>query len=149
MNHVRKIAVAVRSALEWCPLDMLPWPSFPSGACGDTSLILGQVLEDHGIHGFDYICGYKYQTDGTTSSHAWLQKDSWIVDITADQFPEVFEAVIVSADSAWHTEWHDDRPTAGTLSAYGAQLPNLWALLSALQARMDEKLGLQRRNHHR
>lgn len=142
MTHVAKIATAVRRAVDMCPPDALPWPTFPSGACGDTSLVLGQVLDDHGIGGFEYVCGYKYKDDGTSSSHAWLQKGPLIVDITADQFPEVLDAVIVSADSAWHAEWHADRPTAGALSAYGGQLPGLWALLSALQPRIDAELGL-------
>jgi hypothetical protein len=140
MTHVRTIAADVRSAIETYARRS-PWPSFPSSACGDTSLVLGQVLDDHGIRGFEYVCGYKYKADGTTSSHAWLQKGLWIADISADQFPEVLDAVIVSADSAWHTEWHADRATAGTLSAYGAQLPDLWALLSARQPRIDEELN--------
>jgi hypothetical protein len=130
-NQVAMIATAVRQAIEKCPRAELPWPDFPRGACGDVSLILGQVLDDEGITGFQYICGNKYEP---SSSHAWLQNEDWIVDITADQFPDVSESVIVTNDSPWHGRWVQDKPTAGTLREYGfAQVLPLWGVHSMLK----------------
>ena len=129
-HRVKVIASTVRQAIEQCPPAELPWPAFPRGACGDVSLILGQVLDDEGITGFQYVCGNKYEP---FSSHAWLQKGEWIIDITADQFPDVAEPVIVADDSAWHSLWRHDRPTAGTLREYGAQVPRLWQVHSLLK----------------
>lgn len=135
VDRVRTIASAVRAAIASCAPADLPWPTFPRGACGDTSLLLGQVLHDAGISGFEYICGNRYGAE-RSSSHAWLSDGEWIVDITADQFPDVAEQVIVSRDSLWHKTWEHDRPTPGTLTAYGADVPQLWRLLSHLRPRL-------------
>lgn len=132
VDRVRTIASAVRAAIGSCPPADLPWPAFPGGACGDTSLLLGQVLHDAGIDGFEYICGNR-RGPGGSSSHAWLSNGEWIVDITADQFPDVAEQVIVSRDSLWHTTWEHDRPTPGTLTAHGANVPELWRVLSLIR----------------
>lgn len=132
VDRVRTIASAVRVAIGSCAPADLPWLAFPGGALGDTSLPLGQVLHDAEINGFEYICGNRHGPGGS-SSHAWLSDGEWIVDITADQFPDVAEQVIVSRDSLWHTTWEHDRPTPGTLTAYGADVPQLWRLLSLLR----------------
>lgn len=137
-QRVELIAHAVRRAIEMCSPAELPWPIFPSGACGDASLVLGQLLDDAGIAGFEYVCGNKYKDDGEWySSHGWLWNGELIVDITADQFPDVHEPVIVSLDSEWHRQWIQDRPTAGTLQPYGGQVPQLWRLLSILKPRLE------------
>lgn len=133
IQRVEVIAIAVRHAIEKCEVAQLPWRSFPRGACGDTALVLGQILHDAGIAGFEYVCGNKYKDDGSCSSHAWLRNGEWIVDITADQFPEVDAPVIVARNSEWHDQWDQDQPTPGTLQAYGAQVPQLWRLLSLLK----------------
>lgn len=40
------------------------------------------------------------------ASHVWLQRDTLIVDITADQFiGEGVAPVIVTTESVWHNEW--------------------------------------------
>jgi hypothetical protein len=136
--RIEFIARAVRRAFETCKPSELPWPAFPRGACGDASLVLGQVLDDGGIKGFEYVCGNKYKVTGEWySSHAWLSHGDCIVDITADQFADVSDSVIVSSNSQWHQQWIQDRPTAGTLLAYGHDVPQLWRLLSLLRPKLD------------
>lgn len=120
-----------------CEPTELPWSGFPRGACGDTALVLGQVLDDEGVEGFKYVCGNKYESDGRPSSHAWLQSGEWIVDITADQFPDVHESVIVTNKSEWHELWERQRPEPGTLREYGSQVPQLWRLLSILKPKLQ------------
>src|SRR5690606_14776331 len=59
---------------------------------------------ENGIVPFYYANGVRRQ-QGTSAlwvSHAWLYRDGLIVDITADQFPEVVSKVIVTTDSPWH-----------------------------------------------
>ena len=56
--------------------------SFPAGNCGHTSYMLGAYLHECGLGDFNYICGWKGE-----QSHAWLEKNGVIVDITSDQFP--------------------------------------------------------------
>ena len=39
------------------------------------------------------------------ATHAWLEQDGLVVDITADQFADVDHAVVVGFESAWHRLW--------------------------------------------
>lgn len=79
---------------------------FPSGACGDATLLLGTFLSDRGFGQFNYVCGERgnIPTEDWTS-HAWLQKGNLVVDITADQFDDNDGKVIVSENSAWHRQF--------------------------------------------
>lgn len=86
------LASVVRKALEEVPKNQLPITlcNFPHGSCGDASLLLGEFLTDRGFGKFHYVLGELNQ-----ASHAWLQKDGLVVDITADQFPGNLDPVIV------------------------------------------------------
>ncbi|WP_047734551.1 hypothetical protein, partial [Vibrio parahaemolyticus] len=57
----------------------------------------GVYLKDKGLGKFDY-----YYAEVPGGNHAWLQKGSIVVDITADQFPHINNSVIVSKNSEWH-----------------------------------------------
>lgn len=59
--------------------------------------MLAAYLEEMGEGIWTYVKG-----DRDGESHAWIEQDGLIVDITADQFPEVETAVIVTARNAWH-----------------------------------------------
>jgi hypothetical protein len=136
-ERVTEIAFAVRSAIEACTPDELPWRAFPKGACGDTCLILGQVLHDEGFQGAEYICGNKYRSDGKPYSHAWLRYEGLIIDITADQFPDVEEKVIVSSESKWHKQWDEELPESGVLQDYVAStVQPLWKFYSLLKLQL-------------
>lgn len=137
-DQIAKIALAVRLAIETFPPDELPWRTFPKGACGDTCLVLGQVLHDEGFQGVQYICGDKYRIDGRPYSHAWLLYKGIIIDITADQFPEVESKVIVTSESEWHKQWEQDRPESGVLKDYGiANVQPLWKLYSLVKRQLN------------
>jgi hypothetical protein len=60
-------------------------------------LLLAKYLEENGFGIFHYMLGCR-----AGCSHAWLQQGSLIVDITADQFGDVGEQVIVTTWSPWH-----------------------------------------------
>lgn len=138
INRIGQIAAAVRQAIENCSPTELPWRAFPKGACGDTCLVLGQFLHEAGYEGVEYICGNKYREDGRPYSHAWLRYEGLIVDITADQFSEVTDKVIVVRSSNWHLGWHQDRPEPGALQSYAfANVQPLWAFFSLLKPRMS------------
>lgn len=74
---------------------------FPTGACGDASLLLAKYLQVKGGGRSHYVLGKR---NGRT--HAWLQLGDFTIDITADQFDDQEAGVIVSADSAWHSSFH-------------------------------------------
>ena len=68
------------------------------------SLILAKYLHAKRF-GIPYIvCGY----NDTHSSHAWIIMDDWIIDITADQFDEITEKVIVTKNSKFHDLFNRD-----------------------------------------
>lgn len=104
MNKIFQAANAIRESIDSIYMQLgITFESFPRGACGDATLILGTYFIDQGFSEFNYMLGdYGSHEDDTWSSHAWLQNGDLVVDITADQFPEISEKVIVSRDSSWH-----------------------------------------------
>jgi hypothetical protein len=140
-EEIRQLAFAVRTGIEnstfaWPQF----WSQFPRGACGDASLILGAVLDDSAHTGFEYICGVVDNSDGTSPSHAWLQRGDLIVDITADQFPDVADSVIVSTDSWWHRKWRVSQRSPGDLKKYPIeQVAELYRLYGAVLKKLPRQ----------
>lgn len=75
---------------------------YPSGCCGIISELMGDYFNTLGVGEFFYVCGVK---EG--SSHAWLEVDGLIVDITGDQFP-ARPRIYVDKPDAWYCEWELD-----------------------------------------
>jgi len=113
--RIRDLAKRLRAAIEACDLGTLPitFHEFPRGSCGDASLILAKHLKDNGQKGFAYVCGMR---DG--HSHAWLERDGLIVDITGDQFADNEDPVCVSRRSAWHAQFEIDREDLSDIDLY-------------------------------
>jgi len=78
--------------------------SFPKGVCGAVCFLLGHYLRQNGFPAAEYVNGIR-RSDG--ESHAWIETDGIIVDITGDQFAEISDAVIVTLDGAWHRQFSD------------------------------------------
>lgn len=77
---------------------------FPLGACGDASVLLGMYLTEEGFGEFEYVSGERYfEEEERHATHAWLAQGSLIVDITADQFYEIDNPVMVTRVSEWHS----------------------------------------------
>ena len=98
-EELSKLAHVFRQAIELCDRSQLPisFQSFPRGSCGDTCDLLAKWLEENGQTGFYYVCGWRQG-----GSHAWLERDGIILDITADQFVDMKQSVIVTDDPTWH-----------------------------------------------
>ena len=76
---------------------------FPSGACYDSSMLLGTYLRDQGLLGFLCCSGERgCRSNNSWVSHTWLQKAELIIDITASQFSDCAQEIIVSDSSIWH-----------------------------------------------
>ncbi|MDZ4300185.1 MAG: hypothetical protein U1C13_00855 [Pseudomonas sp.] len=75
---------------------------FPRGCCGIISELMGDYLNTVGLGEFFYVCG---MNDG--ASHAWLEVDGLIVDITGDQFSDR-SGIYVDKPDAWYGEWEED-----------------------------------------
>jgi hypothetical protein len=77
--------------------------SFPKDACGHASVLLALYLQEKGFMDVDYVVGRRGKNG---ESHAWLEIGATIIDITADQFPDVCEPVIVTEDHAWYSAFY-------------------------------------------
>ena len=99
-----QLASTFRDAIERADRSSLglSFKRFPQGACGDAAPLLGHFLKACGAGEAIYILGERGQMGRDWSSHAWLRVDGYIVDITADQFHDMSEPVIVARASPWH-----------------------------------------------
>ena len=135
------IAMRVRQALASSPRDELPdhWTAFPRGTCADTSLVLCAFLADAGFAGFELVCGERgSHEDHTYSSHAWLQRDQLVVDITADQFADGPGPVVVAAESEWHRGFYVSSKDVGDFREYPVEQV---VKLHNLHHRLKTRLG--------
>ena len=116
LGHLKEVVSQFRRAIEACDQAHLPatFQNFPTGSCGDTTLLLAKFLEQNGFGYFDYVFGAQ---EGKT--HAWLQKARLVVDITADQFADVDQAVIVECGSAWHDRFREELSYIADFENYG------------------------------
>ncbi|KKN89571.1 hypothetical protein LCGC14_0237030 [marine sediment metagenome] len=72
---------------------------FPSGCCGTVSELLGDYLNTmHGL-GCEYVLGTQGQ-----KTHAWLEHDGIVIDITGDQF-QGRPSVYVAEKDDWYLAW--------------------------------------------
>lgn len=76
---------------------------FPRGSCGDASDLLGLFLAERGFGQWQWIGAERY--DRRYCSHAWIERDEFIVDITSSQFAEVRQEIVISRFSPWHAGW--------------------------------------------
>ena len=103
---LKRLAAEFRNAIIKSQSTTLPYSlqNFPRGACGDASLLLGKFYQEMEVGVPQYICGIN--EDG--HSHAWLQFDNIIIDITIDQFNDVNEQVVVTTNNSWHSKFIPD-----------------------------------------
>lgn len=80
---------------------------FPHGACLTSTIVLAQyLLRFDDKNAFSIVRGWNQNT-----SHAWLEYNEYIIDITADQFPEIDEPVYITADKKFHSQFRYQRET--------------------------------------
>ena len=96
--------------------------AFPKGVCGAVCFLLGHYLRENGFPAAEYVNGIR-RFDG--ESHAWIETEGIIVDITGDQFAEIADEVVVTPDATWHRQFCDQpgrRPADFLI--YGADSPH-------------------------
>ena len=102
-QQIRKHAERFRRCLEELhPKLGIVFKSFPHGSCGDASNHLGEWLAEQGVSGLEYVCGELQER-----SHAWLEHDGLIIDITVDQFENSPGKVYVSEDRSFHRQFEE------------------------------------------
>lgn len=97
-TQIRQEATLIRRALEQIAPTLECLQSFPHGACGNASVLLGEWLIRKGIEGVEYVSGGSDEI----KSHAWLECDGLIIDITADQFGTGMPPVFVGRNRRFH-----------------------------------------------
>lgn len=103
INDIEASAQRFRRALDEIHEHLgVPFDQFPRGCCGDTSELLAAFLTDAGLGIFRYVSGWR--EDGSTS-HAWLEQEGVVVDVTADQFEDYIGRPFVTTDRTWHTQF--------------------------------------------
>jgi hypothetical protein len=142
VTAIRVSARRFRTAIERCPKEhlLITLRGFPAGACGDASILLGEFLSADGLGAFEYVAGSRYQPD--FQSHAWLERKGLVVDITADQFPDMSESVTVTHDHRWHGLFREDQRHQARVAIYDhhAQQP-LWSSLKAILVHLPGSTG--------
>jgi hypothetical protein len=96
-DRIREMAVRFREAIQKCDMSELPisLANFPTGSCADASMLFGTYLKENGITGFILIKG-KRGEGNSLETHYWLEKGDILVDITADQFEDINEEIIIA-----------------------------------------------------
>ncbi|MEI7143222.1 hypothetical protein WCT84_06490 [Pectobacterium brasiliense] len=123
INEIRRLSTKVRDILDaskksdHSPNSSLGLSDFPKGCCGDTSEVLQVILHERlGISTtYKGMQHYHENKDGLSmlnngASHAWLEFDGYIIDITADQFNEDGfnnDSVMVTTDKKFHKLFSD------------------------------------------
>lgn len=107
-NQLTTLATAARAGLEDIPTNKrgIGLASFPLGTCGPVSELMGRiVLERLGVEGI-YVCGECHPDLKSQTSHAWLEVDGLIVDLTHDQFEGTGLTGWVHESSEWHAKFN-------------------------------------------
>ena len=141
VRQVRVVAEEVRSALETCgPESGLPGlKHFPSDSCADAVLLLGARFDDLGLGPFDAVGGeFGEVAAAGRRTHAWLERDGLIVDITADQFSGSNPPVLVTRERRWHRLFHETNRGVADFRRYGPQASaELGEVYACLQQMLD------------
>ena len=115
LDNLTKLATQFRQLIEnadWSKLTV-EFEDFPAGSCGDASILLAQYLIDAGYETPTYVSA-ELARPPNLPSHAWIELDGVILDITADGFEPSMPSVVVTENSEWRDQFNrlDEHPAA-------------------------------------
>ena len=112
IEDVSDAASRFRRAIELTRPHPVSFGDFPRGACGAVCELLGDYLRDTGLGSWNYVMGVRSTENGGT--HAWLELEGALVDITGDQFDDAYPKVILGeAPAVGESHLGFDRASAG------------------------------------
>lgn len=116
--EINQCALEFRHALDEIDKKQLAcnYRRFPTGTCGITSYMLCEYLAENGHKDFNYVCGQKGE-----QTHAWLEKDGTIIDITSDQFPDGTPVYVGDINEFYQRFTVNPRFTHGMIDSRGVQ----------------------------
>lgn len=102
-EYLTQLAKAFREAFEVSDLSKAPGflKNFPSGCCSWATIFIGHYLKNECGLSPKRILSAHHMSGG---QHEWLIVNDIIIDITADQFDDAPNSVIVETDSEWHAK---------------------------------------------
>lgn len=106
--------------------------TFPKGSCGDASLLLGAYLIESGYGHFDYVVSEGDMRSDRSSAwrtHAWLEREGIVIDITADQFAEFGGDIYVGPSSSFHSQFHVTERGGAHYRRYRNAEPTIYVML--------------------
>ena len=135
-ESMREDLVRIRTAFERIDKSNLPvtFNDFPRGSCGDTCEVLAEILRELG-HGSSQ---YKVGCRENGNSHAWLEMNSVIIDITADQFDEISDPVYIGPSNPWYQSFEIQQEHEAGYSRLDARSK---AELAGVHSRVKEELN--------
>lgn len=103
-NQIETICKRLRQQIESGKIKFIYSKNFSKGCCGNASQdFLLHRLKKAGFVNTVYVNGWceKYK------SHGWLEYKGYIIDITADQFPEIKEPIVIvkKEESEFHKQF--------------------------------------------
>jgi hypothetical protein len=123
-EHLLDLCTIVRNAIESVKFNTTLFKDFPMGSCRDSSIIIGMFLRENGCKNLTY-CHAQWNEESRFRSHAWLEYENYIIDITADQFGIEFSSIIVSRNCDF-SFYENSCSEKFDLSIAGADISNLF-----------------------
>lgn len=114
LSELRQFVASVRSAFERdARAGSSPFHGFPNGKCGDASELLGRLIEEELGLECRVVYGASYREDERKLTHAWVEVNEFIVDVTLDQFREYAHSRdwVISKPSPAHEAYEEQRPS--------------------------------------
>jgi hypothetical protein len=141
--ELHQLATKFRKAILSCPranfsaYQRKHLQDFPTQSCDVASLLLAYYLREKGCEIVEKVSGCRNFGRPDEECHAWLEVDGWIVDITADQFQDLDDPVIVTAvkGQTWHSHFREQ--SRGPAYCPRAVKAEYDAAYAALQKRID------------
>ncbi|GAA4022438.1 hypothetical protein GCM10022386_01670 [Flavobacterium cheonhonense] len=95
IEEIFNLCTQIRNSILKVQNESSIFQKFPFGCCRDSSVLIGLFLTKRGLENICY-CHTTFQNCNT--SHAWLEYKSYIIDITASQFGDIYPHVIVESN---------------------------------------------------
>lgn len=126
MQQLRQLATTFRGAIEESK-DEFPdslkrkFESFPKDVCFHASALLAEYFLEKGVPDVYFVVNGRLDGD-PEKSHAWIEIGTVIVDITASQFPDIFENVMIKENRTFHERFWGQQSQAA-ISDFGNYVP--------------------------
>ncbi|MFE3109737.1 hypothetical protein ACFXKJ_27110 [Kitasatospora indigofera] len=101
--------------------------AFPDGSCSEASGLLAVYLAHTGLGAWEVVSGGT--PAGELGTHAWVEQDGLIVDITASQQGWPNKDVCICSGCSWHDQFGEETRVA---AAVPAELADLYRRLESL-----------------